>query len=410
MDIKTSVFWRPARDKKTVKPDGTVSTTQVKGSYVFRIRFTDANGKLCCRERGGFGKGEKNRCKDAMNKMIREIEASGGHNHVGERMTFSELADRCEKEFYKPAVIRDGQKIAGVKSWVSVRAQIQNLRRYFGNRRINAINTESLFAYREDRMKPKAPKKPEGKAICIKAATVNRELAAMRRMMRYAHANGWITRDIFYNAKVIQAALEKPRDRVLSPEEEKRLLSACEGQWTVPYTRVRNGRAETINAKINLSNGHLRAMIVLAIDTGMRRGEILKLRWEDIDLEDGVIQIVSSHTKTERARIVPLSERCKAELLKIKPISKGDRPFPYGGFKRSFATAKRLAGIADLRFHDLRTTAGDRMSRVYPISTVAKILGHTEISTTMKFYVGNELSTVLEVKKWLDASDQASKT
>jgi integrase len=407
MDIRTSVFWRDAREKKTNRkaPDGSQIMAKVKGSYVFRIRYTDQDGKQCCRERGGFGKGEKNRCKDEMNRMVREIEQSGGHYITGERMTFNQLADRCLKEFYKPAVIRDGKKIAGIKSWKTVAAQVERLRRYFGNRPVGSITTDSLFGYREYRMKPQSPKKPGGLARHLKAATINRELAAMRRMMRYAHGNGWITRDIFYNAKVIQVSLEEPRDRILSSSEETRLLAACTGTWSKPYKRTRQGKTETLTATFSHDSWHLRALIILAVDTGMRKGELLKLKWQDIDFERGFVRVVSTNTKTERGRVVPLSARAVRELEAVRHLQGGgqsDRPFPFLDVRGSFATAKRLAGIDGLRFHDLRTTAGDRMSKVYPLSTVAKILGHTQLQTTMKYYVGNEMDAILDVKQWLD--------
>lgn len=407
MDIKTSVFWRDAREKKTNRKasDGTPITAKVKGSYVFRIRYTDQDGKQCCRERGGFGKGEKSRCKDEMNRMVREIELSGGNDITGERMTFSQLADRCLKEFYKPAVIRDGKKIAGIKSWRTVTAQVERLRRYFGNRLVGSITTDSLFAYREYRMKPQPPKRPGGPEIHLKAATINRELAAMRRMMRYALGNGWITRDIFYNAKVIQVSLEEPRDRILSASEETRLLAACTGTWSKPYERTRHGKTEALTATFSHDSWHLRALIILAVDTGMRKGELLKLEWQDIDFERGFVRVVSSNTKTERGRVVPLSARAIRELEAIRQLhndTNSDRPFPLLDVRGSFDRAKRLAGIDGLRFHDLRATAGDRMSKVYPLATVAKILGHTQLQTTMKYYIGNEMDAVLDVKDWLD--------
>jgi integrase len=55
----------------------------------------------------------------------------------------------------------------------------------------------------------------------------------------------------------------------------------------------------------------LKAIIILALDSGMRRGEIFKLSWKDIDFDNGLIQVIGTNTKTERARLVPLSQRAK---------------------------------------------------------------------------------------------------
>jgi integrase len=89
----------------------------------------------------------------------------------------------------------------------------------------------------------------------------------------------------------------------------------------------------------------------------MRLGEIQKLQWDDIDFDNGIISVLGTNTKTERERFAPLSERARLELESLREISTGDKPFPYKYIKRAFGTAKRLAGIEDLHFHDLRRTA-----------------------------------------------------
>ena len=91
----------------------------------------------------------------------------------------------------------------------------------------------------------------------------------------------------------------------------------------------------------------------------MRRGENFKFRWEDIDFDNNLIRVIGTNTKTERARLVPLSQRAKVELEKLREISP-EKPLPFTDIKRSFATAKRLAGIEDLHFHDLRRTTVTR--------------------------------------------------
>lgn len=400
MDVKTSVFKRKPRMMLTKRLDATGERirVKVKGGWMYRIRYIDDDGQPQCKEKGFFDL--KSQAQDELNAAVVEIRKSGGKSRKGERMTFDDLADICEETIYQPAVIVEGKKDKGVHSRDTVIAQIKNLRKYFGKRLINSISTSSLHSYRDYRLKPQPSKKPGGEPRQLKSATVNRELSAMRRMMRHALAKGWIIRDIFFGAEIIKK--EEARTRILQRDEEIRLLAACEGTWTVPYERTRNGKVEQLEATFTLDNRHLRAMIIVALDTGMRRGEIFKLRWDDIDFEGGIIRVLAGNTKTETGRIVPLSGRVIDELEKIRSVSPPDRPFPFTDIKRSFATAKRLAGIDDLRFHDLRATAGDRMSRDHQLSTVSKILGHAMVQTTMKHYVGNEIETVLEVKKWLD--------
>jgi integrase len=135
-------------------------------------------------------------------------------------------------------------------------------------------------------------------------------------MMRYAYREGWVLRDIFYNAKVIETSSEKARNVTLSSADGKscfRVLKA-NGKSRIP---TGNGKTEVVRAKISAANPLLKAMIILALDSGLRRGEILKLRWSDIDFQNECIHIVGTHTKTEQQRLVPLSERAREELIRL---------------------------------------------------------------------------------------------
>ena len=225
----------------------------------------------------------------------------------------------------------------------------------------------------------------------------------MRRMMRFAYGKGWIVKDIFFNANVIEISNEIERVRLLSKDEENRLLENCQGERTVTYKRKKRSNPnelEEITSTFSLDNPHLKAMIILAIDSGMRRGEIFKLRWQDIDFDNNLIRIVGTHTKTERERIVPLSQRAKDELEKLKEISKGENPFPFTDIKRSFATAKRLAGIEDLHFHDFRRTAITRwLQQGTPLAFAGKFAGHSQLQTTMKHYTATDANTIQEMNE-----------
>lgn len=119
----------------------------------------------------------------------------------------------------------------------------------------------------------------------------------------------------------------------------------------------------------------------------MRKSEILKLQGSDIDLATNKIRIRASHTKTERERFAPLTERTKAELYRVREFTAGDRPFPFADFKGSWETAKRIAGISDLHFHDLRRSLLTRwQSYGLPISLAAKEAGHASERTTSRHY------------------------
>ena len=378
-----------------------------KGKWIARVSYYDETaGKWKTQQRVCD---RRNDATDERERLSGAIEKTDGRHRTGEKMTFTELVEYCKVTMFQQAVIENGRKIEGLKSHKSVSSQLTHLKAYFGKRKIASITRESLSDYRNWRMKQGSQKqkselKKLGVILPLKIATINRELAAMRRMMRHAYAEGWIMRDVFLGSKVIAISAEAERTRFLSPAEEIKLLDACQGERTVTYTRTRKGREETITASLKVDNPHLRALILLAVDSGMRQGEILRLRWRDIDFDNALIQIVGSHTKTEKARLVPLTDRTKVELALVQSFASDERVFPFNEFKRSWSTAKRLAGLEDLRFHDLRRTAITRWQiHGLPLAIAGKFAGHTNLQTTMKHYTASEAAQVSDFAEKLSS-------
>lgn len=158
------------------------------------------------------------------------------------------------------------------------------------------------------------------------------------------------------------------RDRVLSPEEFQRLLDAAPGV--------------------------LKAILLMAYDTGMRRGEILNLRWRQVDLRKGLIRLQGADTKTQEGRLVPLNARL-TNLLKdayhTSARAASGHVFHRQGqsikdVRGAFARACRDAGLTDFRFHDLRHTAVTDMRRAgNDHLTVMKITGHRTLEVFQRY-------------------------
>lgn len=391
MEIKTKVFKR--------------KSGKSKGKWIARITYFDEiHGRTRTIERQADRKTDAN---DERDEQVAKLKKTRGQSRHGEKMTFNQLVDVCKEAFYKDAVIVEGRKVAGVRSIGSTKIYLDTLTKFFGEWPINNITSESLNDYRLWRIKtgsrnPNLVKKREVQPV--KIATLNRELGVMRRMMRHALAKGWLLKDVFYGAGVIDKSAELERSRILTRGEEAALLDSCQGERTVEYERTLRGKKMTVKATISADNPHLKAMIILAVDSAMRLGEILKLRWDDIDFDNHMIRVVGSHTKTERERLAPLSDRAKIELLNLRPISPS-QPFPFSDIKRSFNTAKRLAGISDLHFHDLRRTALTRWQQAgVPLALAGKFAGHTQLQTTMRHYTATDLAAVKELNEILNNS------
>jgi integrase len=126
---------------------------------------------------------------------------------------------------------------------------------------------------------------------------------------------------------------------------------------------------------------HLQRIVLCALHTGMRRGEILSERWEDIDFDNRILHVTHSKTPEGEAREIPLTSRLH-EMLRASREDHGPA-FTYGGdpiriIKTTWASSMRRSGIRHFRFHDLRHTANTRMMLAGVLQEVRReILGHT---------------------------------
>jgi integrase len=207
-------------------------------------------------------------------------------------------------------------------------------------------------------------------------------------MFNVAQREGWILRNPFNTGDtLISKADERKRERILTREEEEKLLAACSG--------VR---------------AHLLPIVICALDTGMRQGEIFKLQWSDVDLDNRLINVRAFNTKTMRERQVAITGRLARELQALFDLStKEPESLVFGVYdnvKKAFSTARRLAGLPDVRFHDLRHTHATRLVSAHmPLSEVGRVLGHTQPITTYR-YVNANVETAQRAAAILDAFNQ----
>src|SRR5262245_52038070 len=217
-------------------------------------------------------------------------------------------------------------------------------------------------------------------------ASVNRELEILRAILNFALRQDWISKNPFNSgASLISKADETHRERLMTFEEEKKLLAACEAD----------------------SRKHLRPILIAAVDTAMRRGELLKLCWRNVDFDVRSIEIEAFNTKTARARAVAMTSRLESELKQIyENAPKDPEGLVFGikdNFKNGFAAACKEAKIEGLRFHDLRHTAITRMveAGMQP-AEVMRVSGHTTPAMLWR-YMNANVDTARRAADALDA-------
>lgn len=344
-----------------------------------RITWVDAAGKRRETERKAANKTEARRL---IKQMLAELETVGETALDGEKMIFRQLADEYAKRKIFPAEYHDTRKIAGLKSWHNPKRFLQTLAAHFGNQRIRTITHDDLAQFKRHRLQtPKADGTPR------RLASVNRELELMRAVLRFAEQQGWLLVSPFQRgAALISKSDETQRNRVLTFAEERRLLAACTEPRTITYQR----QGKTVTAHLKQGREHLRALIITALDTAMRRGELFTLCWHDVDLTGGLIRIRAHNTKTQTERIVGVTPRVGEELTRLWDLSPHDPQGLIFGIsstiKKSFGAACQDAGIDGLRFHDLRHTAITRMvNEGLPSAEIMKTSGHTQMTTFQRY-------------------------
>ena len=154
----------------------------------------------------------------------------------------------------------------------------------------------------------------------------------------------------------------RARDRRLEAGELERLLSACENKW-------------------------FRPVILFAIETGMRRGEILSLTWEGVHLGKRYVHLPD--TKNGDSRDVPLSPQALELLGGLPRNIRGDQvvfPLHFEALKSSWRRACSRAGVKDLRFHDLRHEVTSRFfEKGLNVMEVAAITGHKDLRMLQRY-------------------------
>jgi integrase len=230
----------------------------------------------------------------------------------------------------------------------------KHLKPAFGPRRLDTITRADVAALLDRIAKDSGPYES------------NRVGALLRAMFNRAAVWGFVPEGHVNPARAIERRKETSRERWLRPDEVGKLMEAV-------------GKAADIA---------FRAYVPLLLLTGMRKSELLRLRWEDIDFAAG--EALLPTTKAGKAQTRQLSKPAR-EILRFLPREEGN-PYVFtgrkkGSHRRDFRTewtdARTAAGLEDVTMHDLRRTAGSYMAQAgVPLQVIGSILGHQSPAIT----------------------------
>ena len=245
-----------------------------------------------------------------------------------------------------------------------------------------------LLDYRLDQITPKLIEKWQTDTLAagLKPSSINRALNPLRAIMTIAVEKEYL--DIHplkrcKNMKVVDDA----KERYLQPEEENRLREQLE-IWNKRKLQQLAPNDDRIYGD------HVMPIILVALNTGMRKGEIFKLTWNNVDLKINEIKVTGETAKSSKMRKISMNKETQRVLAAWdKHGSRRGLVFPNPANGKPLVDIKSMwksilkdADIQDFRFHDLRHTFASKLvTKGAPLYTVQKLLGHSSIDMTMRY-------------------------
>jgi len=309
-----------------------------------------ANGK---RERRVVGL-SKQECEAVACEARNKIKRDGfGIKGAAKNIFFEDFAKDFIETYAKP----------NKRSWQRDQISVDHLVLFFKGKYLAGITPDMIERY-------KAMRKDD-----VSASTVNRELACLKTL--FGKAVKWGKLDSSPAASIGKFRENNARERILTDDEATRL--------------------------IDFANPSLRPILIVALNTGMRRNEIFALKWKNVNLDKGIIFVENS--KSGKSRKIPMNTLVRNS---VEALPRGHEYLFCNARKdgnvRSIRTALmnacERAKIKGLRLHDLRHTAATRMIESgADIVTVSKILGHASITMTLRYCNPSEESMQRAVER-----------
>jgi integrase len=249
---------------------------------------------------------------------------------------------------------------------------------FFAEMPIGQITKNDIARYRKHRHVEHLRGQGKKSAKPLSETTINRDVEVVRHLLFWAADEGILSTNPIARIRMVR---ERGKRRpVLSVADELKLLATC--------------------------STHLRPIVIAALDTGMRRGELLNQLWEHVDFDRQLLSVTHSKTAEGEHRPAPLTKRMGALLAEHRKSS--GLVFTYDGqpirrLKTGWAGALRRAGLSNFRFHDLRHTFNSRLVEAGVISDVRKeLMGHSRGGDVHSLYTHIELPLLREAIGRLD--------
>ena len=287
------------------------------------------------------------------------------------------------KEQYEPWAI--AHRKTGQQTVDRLRSRFKTT---FGATKLNEITPFAVERWRSARLK-------DGR----KASTVNRDLVSLKAALQKAVDWRLLDRHPLSAVKLTRVDTTG-KVRYLSSAEEKRLRAALDARDDVRRggrdrgNAWRRARGYRERPALRSYTDHLTPLVLVALNTGLRFGELTALTWADVSLVEALVTVRAEGAKSGKARYVPLNSEAVQVLTTWKPEGAGmaDRVFPgkdgehLEDIKTAWAKLLTNAKVTAFRFHDCRHTFASKLVQAgVDLNTVRELLGHADIKMTLRY-------------------------
>lgn len=266
---------------------------------------------------------------------------------------------------------------AGAATIAALKAQFED----WNGKQLAQITKEDFDLFKAQRLK-------DG----IHPSTVNRDMDRVKAAFSQAVEWGLVTQNPLKGMKRITRGIED-RVRYLTPKEEKALRKALNEREANAKARRASGnewraaRGQPLLKPITGYSDHLMPMTLLALNTGMRRGELTQLTWDDINMPAKILTVRAGYAKSGKARHIPLNAEAVSVLKNYRKQHTGKGSlFGVVSVSKAWNALTAEAKIEDFRFHDLRHTFASHLVMAgVDLNTVRELMGHGDIKMTLRY-------------------------
>ncbi|MEJ1392978.1 MAG: site-specific integrase [Candidatus Sedimenticola sp. (ex Thyasira tokunagai)] len=359
-----------------------------KGAKTFYLLYRNAKNRQITYKIGTFGEVTPESARDIAEKKMAEIKLGGDpaaekqeSKRKSEQEQFIILRGFIEHK-YGPWLLTKW------KTGSEIRQRIESTFSSFLDKRLDEVTPWLIEKWRKGRIE-------QGRAV----GTINRDLGALKACL--AKAVEWdVIND--HPLKKVKPSREDRHGvvRYLSQNEEKLLRAALKirdeklKQGRESGNAWRERRGYTPLPDLGDYGDHLTPMILLSLNTGMRRGEVFNLKWADIDFPNETLAIHGHSAKSGKTRHIPLNSEAIDTLKAWQGQQESHKGLvfpgrggkPFNNVKKAWAGLLADAGIMNFRWHDMRHHFASKLVMVgVDLNTVRELLGHSDFKLTLRY-------------------------